>query len=156
MRVKSIIWKIPVVTVALLVAILFASQAGWSGAEVIVTAPIMEWWDTLGTSIIFVASAAIAAGAVMVIFRLAKHVLWLAAPVLLYVAVVLGAWNGYASSFDATRATALQQGYANAYALQHMSARGLYLTCNDERVELSDDAKPVCARAAISGASSER
>ncbi len=158
MKVVAIIWKTSVVAVALLVGILGASQAGWSGAEVIVTARIMEPWDTLGTTIIFVVSAAFATGAIVLIHRLAKYVLWLAAPVFLYIALVPGAWNGYASGFDATRFEAIQQRYANAFALQHMSARGLYLTCNDDRVELSVDAKPVCARAlaAISRTPSEQ
>jgi hypothetical protein len=152
----SFIWKVPAVAIALIVGILFISQAGWSGAEVVVNIQIMEWWDTLGTTVIFGVSAIVGAGTVFVIYRLAKHVLWVTAPVFLYTALVPGVWNGYMSGFDATRAQSLQHGYANAFALEHMSERGRYLTCNDDRIELSDDTKPVCARAlrTMSGGSS--
>lgn len=153
----SFIWKTLAVVIALLVGMFVVSQVGWSGAEVVVNVSIMEWWDTLGTTVLFVVSAIVYAGTVFVIYRLAKHVLWIAAPVCLYIALVPGVWNGYMSGFDATRAAALQHGYANAFALEHMRARGRYLTCNDERIELSDDAKPVCrALRTMSDASSER
>jgi hypothetical protein len=36
--------------------------------------------------------------------------------------------------------------YANAYALEHMSPRGRYRTCEDEQINLTDDAKAACAR----------
>lgn len=156
MKIVPIIWKTPVVAVALVVGMLGGSQAGWSGGEVIVNARIMEWWDTLGTGVIFAVSAVITAGAVLLIYRLSKHVLWVVGPVFLYVAVVLGAWNGYMSGFDATRAEVLQHGYANAFALDHMRARSRYLTCNDERIELDDDAKAVCASALAVGDPSKR
>ena len=151
MRVISIIWKTLAVAVALLVGMLGASQVGWSGAEVIVTATIMGPGDKLGTAIIFAISGVISAGAVISIYRLAKHVLWVAGPVFLYLALVPGAWNGYASDFDAIRVEVIQTSYANAFALEHMKARGRYQTCNDERIELSDDARAVCARALAVG-----
>jgi len=56
-KVFSFIWKTLAVAVALIVGMLGVSQAGWSGAEVVVNAWIMEWWDTLGTTVIFVVSA---------------------------------------------------------------------------------------------------
>jgi hypothetical protein len=156
-KVFAFIWKTLAVVTSLIVGMFGVSQAGWSGAEVVVNVSIMEWWDTLGTAIAFAVSAIVSAGTVFVIYRLAKHVLWVAAPAFLYLALVLGVWNGYMSGFDATRAAALQHGYANVFALEHMRARGRYLTCNDDRIELSDDAKPVCrALHTMSDASSER
>jgi hypothetical protein len=35
---------------------------------------------------------------------------------------------------------------ANAYALEHMSEKGRFLSCQDDRIELTDDAKAVCVR----------
>jgi hypothetical protein len=158
MRVISIIWKTLAVAVALLFGMLGASQVGWSGAEVIVTAAIMGPEDKLGTAIVFAISGVISVGAIVLIYRLAKHVLWFAGPVFLYLALVPGAWNGYASDFDTTRVAVIRESYANAFALEHMKALGRYQTCNDERIELSDDGKAVCARtlAIVPGDSSER
>jgi hypothetical protein len=151
MRVISIIWKTLAVTVALLFGMLGASQVGWSGAEVIVTAATMGPEDILGTAIVFVTSGVISVGAIVLIYRLTKHVLWLAGPVFLYLALVPGAWNGYASDFDAIRVKVINASYANAFALEHMKARGRYQTCHDERIELSDDARAICARALAIG-----
>jgi len=146
MRFVSIIWKTVVVAGALLVGLLTANQVGWSGAEVVLTAPIMGLADTLGTTVIFAISALITVGSIILIYRIAKHVLWFAAPVFLYLAFVLGAWNGYMSDFDATRALVLQHGYANALALERMRPRGRDLTCKEGLIELSDDAKAICSR----------
>ena len=152
MRFVSIIWKTVVVAGALLVGLLTANQVGWSGAEVVLTAPIMGLADTLGTTVIFAISALILTGSIMLIYRIAKHVLWFAAPVFLYLAFVLGAWNGYMSDFDATRAYLLQTGVpANAYALEHMGVRARDLTCKEGRVEPSDDAKAICSRSVEAG-----
>ena len=107
--------------------------------------------DDLVTGIFFCIGGTIAIGAVMLIQRLAKGALWLAVPILLYSAAVPGAWNGFASDFDATRGEAIKHGYANAYALDHMSVRGRYLTCNDARIKLTDDGKEACARALTVG-----
>jgi hypothetical protein len=158
MRVISIIWKTLAVTVALLFGMLGASQVGWSGAEVIATAAIMGPEEKLGTAIVFAISGVISVGAIVLIYRLAKHVLWLAGPVFLYLAVVPGAWNGYASDFDAMRVEVIKASYANAFALERMKARGRYQTCHDERIELSDDARAICARALVTspGDPSER
>jgi hypothetical protein len=49
--------------------------------------------------------------------------------------------------FDATRGEAIKYHLANAYALEHMSERGRFLSCQDSRIELTDDAKAVCGRA---------
>lgn len=68
-------------------------------------------------------------------------------PIMLYSALVLGAWNGFASDFDATRGEAIKHHFANAYALDHMSERGRFLSCQDNRIELTDDAKAACVRA---------
>jgi hypothetical protein len=76
-------------------------------------------------------------------------------PILLYSALVLGAWNGLASDFDATRGEAIKYHLANAYALEHMSERGRFLSCQDNRIELTEDAKAVCV-SALNLASGER
>jgi hypothetical protein len=73
--------------------------------------------------------------------------LWVLVPFLMYAAVVLGAWNGYVSDFDPVRGEAIAHHYANAYAIEHMTPRGRYLSCQDKRIELTDDAKAACARA---------
>ena len=83
---------------------------------------------------------------VALVQRIAKPVLWVLVPIFLYSALVLGAWNGFASDFDATRGEAIRYHLANAHAVGHMSDRGRFLSCQDNRIELTDDAKAVCAR----------
>jgi hypothetical protein len=95
----------------------------------------------------FAISAAMALGPLALVHRIAKPALALMVPILLYSAVVPGGWDGFASDFDATRVQAIRYHYANAYALEHMSPRGLFRTCQDEQIELTDDAKAVCGRA---------
>jgi hypothetical protein len=143
----KIIWKTPVVAVALLVGSLGASQAGWSGAELVVNSPLMGPLEDFVTGIILTISAAVAVGPLVLVHRIAKPALWLMVPILPYSAVVPGSWDGFASDFDATRVQAIRYHYANAYALEHMSPRGLFRTCQDEQIELTDDAKAVCAHA---------
>ena len=143
----KIVWKTPVVAVALLVGSLGASQAGWSGAELVVNSPLMGPLEDFVTGIIFALSAAMALGPLVLVHRIAKPALALMVPILLYSAVVPGGWDGFASDFDATRVQAIRYHYANAYALEHMNPRGLFRTCQDEQIELTDDAKAVCARA---------
>ncbi|HTB18986.1 MAG TPA: hypothetical protein VK708_12775, partial [Bryobacteraceae bacterium] len=75
---------------------------------------------------------------------IAKPVLWFMVPICLYSALVMGAWNGFASDFDGTRGNAIKHHMANAYALAHMSEKGRFLSCQDDRIELTDDAKAVC------------
>jgi hypothetical protein len=142
-----IVWKSPVVAVALLVGSLGASQVGWSGMELVVNSPLMGPLEDFVTGIIFVISAAMTIGPLVLVHRIAKPALLLMVPILLYSAAVPGAWNGFASDFDATRVQAIRYHYANAYALEHMSPRGRFRSCEDTQIELTDDAKAVCAHA---------
>lgn len=151
MRFLSIIWKTLVVVAALVVGVFGASQAGWSGAELVVNSLITGMLESFVTGILFSVSGGVAIGTVILIQRIAKGMLWLAVPVLLYSAIVMGAWNGFASDFDATRGEALKHGYANAYALEHMTSRGRYRTCTDGRIRLTDDGKAACTRALTVG-----
>jgi hypothetical protein len=145
--VGRIIWKTPVVAVALLLGSLGASQAGWSGTELVVNSSLMEPLEEFVTGTTFAISAAMAVGPLVLVHKIAKPTLVLMVPILLYSAVVPGGWDGFASDFDATRVQAMRYHYANAYALEHMSPRGLFRTCQDEKIELTDDAKAVCGRA---------
>ena len=145
--VGRIIWKTPVVAVALLLGSLGASQAGWSGTELVVNSPLMGPIEDFVTGIIFAISAAMALGPLVLVHRIAKPALALMVPILLYSAVVPGGWDGFASDFDATRVQAIRYHYANAYALEHMSPRGRFRSCEDAQIELTDDAKAVCAHA---------
>jgi hypothetical protein len=143
----SLLWKIPVVVVAIVVGIFGASQAGWCGAELFVNSilrRILEQWVTM---IMLAISLAITTASVLLVYRIAKHALWVMAPILLYVALVPGIWNGLMSDFDARRAEVLRVGYANAYALEHMKPRGRYRTCEDQGISLSDDGKALCVSA---------
>jgi|ERR1035438_94147 hypothetical protein len=141
--VPKLLWKVPVVVGALVVGALAASQAGWSGAEAIASRGSAGFITDLLFTLGAVASIAI----LSLVRRIARPVLWVTVPVFLYSALVLGAWNGLASDFDATRGEAIRYHLANAYALEHMSERGRFLSCQDNRIELTDDAKAVCASA---------
>jgi hypothetical protein len=143
----KIIWKTAVVVVALLLGALAANQAGWSGAESVVNYPLMGTLEEFVTSIMFLCSVVLCGGAVFIVHKIAKPVLWVMVPILLYSAAVPGVWNGFMGDFDSTRVEVIKHGYANGYAIEHMSPRGLFRTCEDERIELTDDAKAVCARA---------
>jgi hypothetical protein len=138
-----LVWKTPLVAGALLVGALAANQAGWSGAEAIASRGdagfITDLFFTLGAGVCF--------GTLTLVQRIAKPILWVMVPIFLYSALVLGAWNGFASDFDTTRGEAIKHHLANAYALDHMSEKGRFLSCQDDRIELTDDAKPVCVRA---------
>jgi hypothetical protein len=146
MQVIPFIWKTPIVAIELLVGAIGANQAGWSGAELVVNAPLMGPIEGLLTSFMLIVGATMAVGPVVLVHRIAKPALWLMVPILLYSALVPGVWNGFAGDFDATRLEAMKHHFANAYALQHMNPRGRFRTCEDERIELTDDAKAVCAR----------
>jgi hypothetical protein len=144
----KIVWKTPVVIVALLIGFLGATQAGWSGAELVVNSALMGPLEEFVTGIMFTVGAAMVVGPFILVQRIAKPALCLMVPILVYSAVVPGAWNGFASDFDTTRVQAINHHYANAYALEHMTPRGRFRSCKDERIELiDDDAKAVCARA---------
>jgi hypothetical protein len=142
----KIIWKTVFVAVALLVGTLGASQAGWSGAELVVNSPFMGPIEDFITGIFFIVSAVMAVVPVTLVYKIAKPALVIMVPILLYVALVPGAWNGIASGFDATRVEVVRYHYANAYALEHMSPRGRFRTCEDTRIQLTDDAKAICVR----------
>jgi hypothetical protein len=146
MKILPMIWKVPAVAAALLVGLLGASQAGWSGTELVVNLPLMGPLEDFVTGIFFAIGAAVCAGSILIVQRIAKPALWLVLPILLYATLVSGAWNGLASDFDATRLEALRHHLANAYALEHMSPRGRYRSCKDKRIELTDDAKAFCER----------
>ncbi len=91
-------------------------------------------------------------GGTYLIHRIAKRTLWIIGPILLYAVLVPGVWDGFLSDFDATRAYLMKTHYAaNAYALEHMSARARYRTCKDQRIELTDDGKAVCSGALNAG-----
>jgi hypothetical protein len=143
MKTPPLVWKIPLVAGALLIGAIAANQAGWSGAEVIASRGDAGFI----TDLFFTLGAGISYGAFALVHRIAKPVLWVMVPILLYSALVSGAWNGFASDFDATRGEAIKHHLANAYALDHMSERGRFLSCQDDRIELTDDAKAACARA---------
>lgn len=146
MSIRSIAWKAPALIIAFLLGLLAANQAGWSGAELAVNAPFMEPVEDFITGLIFSAAAVVSVGTILVIRGIARPCQWIAVPVLVYVALVPGAWNGVAGDFDATRVASIRHRFANAYALEHMTERARYRSCNDNRIELTDDAKAVCAR----------
>jgi hypothetical protein len=146
MRIIPFVWKILVVAVALLVGAFGAIQVGWGGAELVVNSSLMEPLEEFATTILLAFAVAMTVGPVLLIHRIAKPALWLLAPILLYSAIVPGVWNGLEGDFDATRVQVIRYQYANAYALEHMSPRARSLTCGDNRIELTDDAKAVCAR----------
>jgi hypothetical protein len=146
-----VLWRIPVVAGALLIGMLGASQAGWSGAELFFNSSLMGRFEEFITGVLANVGLIAAVGATFLVQKIAKPMLWVMMPVLLYSAIILGAWNGVASDFDSTRGQAIQHHYANAYALEHMSPRGRFLSCQDDRIELTDDAKTTCASALTAG-----
>jgi hypothetical protein len=140
-----ILWKTPVVIGTLMVALLAAGQVGWSGAEIIVNIPY--WGEKhFAPDLLFIVGLAVSFGCVALVRRIAKPLLWVMVPITMYGMVVMGAWDGYASDFDGIRGEAIRHHAANAYALGHMGARGRYLSCQDNRIELTDDGKSVCAQ----------
>jgi hypothetical protein len=145
MSVFKPVWKIPVVAVAIIVGAFGANQAGWSGAEAIVSAPFMGI-EQFFASLLFTVGVLMTAGSVSLVWKIAKPALFVMAPILLYCAVLLGAWDGFVSDFDTTRLQVMKHQWANGYALEHMSARGRYLTCKDKQIQLTDDAEAVCTR----------
>jgi hypothetical protein len=142
-KIPPFAWKTTVVAAALLIGALAANQAGWSGAEAIASRGDAGFI----TDLFFTLAAGVCFSTFMLVQRVAKPVLWVMVPICLYSALVLGAWNGFASDFDPTRGEAIKHHMANAYALEHMSDKGRFLSCQDERIELTDDANAVCLRA---------
>ncbi len=150
MNVWTILWKTPVVFVALVIGSIAACQIGWSGAALAVNSPLSGITNLLD-DLFLVASVGISIGCVLLVKRIAKPFLWVMMPILLYCGVVLGAWDGVACDFDSIRLQALRHHYANAYALGNMTDRGRFLSCKDDRIELTEDAKAVCLQALTVG-----
>jgi hypothetical protein len=136
----NFVWKSSVVVGAFVLGAMAANQAGWSNTELVVESE----YGQLFTDLLCTVSLAIAYGSVVIVQRIAKPALWLIVPILLYSAAI-GGWNGYASDFDHVRGEAIRHHYANAYAMEHMNERGLFLSCQDKRIALTEDAKAVCA-----------
>jgi hypothetical protein len=89
----KILWKTPVVAGALVIGSAAANQAGWSGAEAIASRGSAGFI----TDLFFAVGSAISLGAVELVKGIAKPILWVMVPIFLYSALVLGAWNGFAS-----------------------------------------------------------
>ena len=146
-----VLWRIPVVAVALLIGMLGAIQVGWSGAELFFNSSLMGTFEEFIIGVLAHVGLIAAFGATFLVQKITKPMLWVMVPVLLYSAIIPGAWNGVVSDFDTTRGQAIQHHYANAYALEHMSPRGRFLSCQDDRIDLTDDAKARCASALTAG-----
>ncbi len=143
---RKLLWKIPVVIVAVILGLFGASQAGWSSADVVLNFREMSLVDDFITSLLFLVGFAICYGTTVFIKWLAKPLLWLIVPLFLYVAIVPSAWNGYVSGFDHSRSAVIREGWANAYVLEHMTPRGRYESCMDARIRLTEDARLVCIK----------
>ena len=139
----DLIWKVPVFLGLLVVGSVAASQLGWTLCQSIVEDHFGNFIDDLilGISVVVIVFS----------FNFSKRLLprlhWIAVPVLIYMAVVPGAWNGFASDFDSTRGDILKHGYANGYAIERMSDRGRFLSCRDKRIRLTEDAVAACNKA---------
>ena len=145
-RALTFTWKTIATVVAALISFVAANQVGWSGAELIVRWSDMKPPEQAFTLCLFAVSLALAFWSVFLIAKIAKIALWLVLPFLVYSAVVPGVWNGIASDFDTTRMQALKHHFADAHILDEMSERARLLSCNDGRIELTDDAKTLCSR----------
>jgi hypothetical protein len=153
-RVPKLLWKIPAALIAVILGLFGSSQAGWSGADVVLNFREMGLANAFETSVFFSIGFGVCYGALMFIRWSARPVLWLMIPLSLYVAIVPSAWNGYVSGFDHSRGAVIRDGWANAYVLEHMAPRGRYESCSDSRIRLTEDAESVCHKA-ISGAVGE-
>lgn len=147
MKVVSVLWKTPVVVGAVVLGAVGANQVTWSGADFVLNGRLMGLPEKSITGIFFLLGCAVVCGTWWGVYRIAKPALWALAPVIAYAALVLGLWNGITSDFDYSRGEALRHGAANTYALQHMTPRGLYRSCHDEHIELTEDGKAYCVRA---------
>lgn len=153
-RVSKLLWKIPSVIIAAALGLFGASQAGWSGADVILNFQEEGLANDFLTSLFFFIGFALCYGALLFVRWAAKPLLWLVIPLFLYVAIVPSGWNGYVCGFDHSRGAVMRDGWANAYVLEHMTPRGRYESCIDSRIRLTEDAEVVCSRA-VSGAPGE-
>ena len=112
----------------------------------VLNSALMKTLEQEITRLFFLVGSAVAGGTLWGVYRLAKPALWVLVPVMAYSALVSGVWNGIISDFDATRGAAIRHGFANVYALQHMTPRGLYRSCDDERIALAEDGDAYCKR----------
>jgi hypothetical protein len=149
------LWKTVLVVGSLIIGSLGAYQLGWSAADLIVNALFNGAFGNFISGLFFSVGGLAAFAAVSLVQRIAKPVLWVMVPILAYCAAVPGAWNGVVSDFDPTRGAVLKRHYANAYAINHMTDRGRYLSCQDESIELTGDAKDACTKA-LAAAPGER
>jgi hypothetical protein len=115
----AFLWKAAAVAVALVIGALGASGVGFHGAELIAKLPFLKilaeafgitdsdeylFW-TLQSAVIssagvkFAVSSLICLGPSLLVYRIAKPVLFIMVPIFLWVAVV-GAHNGIVSGFD--------------------------------------------------------
>jgi hypothetical protein len=147
MRLISALWKIPVVIAAIVIGAFGACQVTWSGADIVLNGILMGFIERTITAVYFLIGIGIAAGTLWGVYRIAKPALWVLVPVMAYSALVLGLWNGIVSDFDYSRGEAIRYHTGNSYVLAHMTPRGLYRTCHDDRIELTEDGKAYCASA---------
>src|SRR5260370_24470064 len=143
----KVLWKTALVVGALVIESLGAYQLGWTGADLIINAPFNGAFGDFISGLFFGVGAVAASAAVILVQRIAKPILWAMVPILIYCAAVPGVWNGVVTDFDATRGAVMKRHDANAYAIDHMTDRGRYLSCQDENIELTADAKVPGARA---------
>ncbi len=148
-KIVSILWKTPVVIGATIAGYLVTGTAAWNGADLVLNRALMGILEQATTAFYFLGGTALSYGIVLGVYRIAKLALWVMVPLMIYSAVVVGVWNGWNSDFDYSRLEALRHSDqpANAYSLKQMMPRGLYLSCNDERIDLTDDGKEFCAKA---------
>lgn len=144
LKLATAVWKTAAVILAIIVGMFASNTAGWNGgAALLGPTTSLERLDfvnlTIGVLGLF--------GCVAVsyfVFCIAKWALWLLVPIMLYFGLVIGVLDGIASDFDVTRREVIRHHYANAYALQHMSAHAFDLTCHDTQITLTEDAKVLC------------
>ena len=142
----TFVWKVPAVFVLIILGVFASSQVGWSGLDVILNFQIMGLIEELVSWPILVASAIFLLAIIYAIEKLSKKSLWIALPIFIYGALIMGAWNGYWGDFDYSRLESIRHNYANAYAIEHMGKRAIYLSCHDKRIYLTDDAQAACVR----------
>ena len=144
MKFVTAVWKTVAVILAIIVGIFASNTAGWNGgAALLGPTTSLEHLDFVNLAIGILGLFGCVALSYFV-FRIAKWALWLLIPITLYFGLVIGVLDGIASDFDVTRREVIRHHYANAYALQHMSAHAFDLTCHDTQIALSEDAKVLC------------
>lgn len=145
MKLATAVWKTTAVILAIIVGMLASNPAGWNGGAALL-GPVtssgrLDFVNlTIGVVGLFGCVAV-----VYFVFRIAKWVLWLLVPIMLYFGLVIGLLHEIASDFDVTRREAIRHHYVNAYALRHMSTHAFDLTCHDTKTTLTEDAKVLWA-----------